>query len=145
MFLGQYKYSIDSKGRLTVPVRFRAALSSGAFITQGFDRNLIVYTTESFDRMAGRATSVTSTNPEARVMRRVIFSRAQELTLDATGRVLIPSFLRDYAGIEAEAYVVGAGEYIEIWQAENWEKVLEDVSDPAANARRFEPFDLSSG
>ena len=145
MFLGQYKYSIDSKGRLTVPVRFRAALSSGAFITQGFDRNLIVYTTESFERMASRATSVTSTNPEARVMRRVIFSRAQELILDATGRVLIPSFLRDYAGIQADAYVVGAGEYIEIWQAENWEKVLEDVSDPAANARRFEPFDLSSG
>jgi MraZ protein len=145
MFLGQYKYSIDSKGRLTIPVRFRAALSSGAFITQGFDRNLIVYTTESFEHMAGRATSVTSTNPEARVMRRLIFSRAQELTLDATGRALIPSFLRDYAGIQADAYVVGAGEYIEIWQAEAWEQQLQEVADPAANARRFEHFDLSSG
>src|SRR3990170_1063129 len=82
MFLGQYKYSIDSKGRLTIPVRFRAALSSGAYITQGFDRNLNVFTSESFEHMAARATAVTSTNAEARVMRRLIFSRAHELTLD---------------------------------------------------------------
>jgi MraZ protein len=145
MFLGQYKYSIDSKGRLTIPVRFRAALSSGAYVTQGFDRNLIVWTSESFEHMAGRATAVTSTNPEARVMRRLLFSQTQELTLDAAGRVLIPPYLRDYAGIRSDAYVVGAGEYFEVWQAENWEKQLADVADPAANARRFEHFDLSGG
>ncbi|HEX9675495.1 MAG TPA: division/cell wall cluster transcriptional repressor MraZ [Anaerolineales bacterium] len=145
MFLGQYKYTIDPKGRLTIPVRFRAALSSGAFITQGFDRNLNVFTAESFERLAGRATAVTSTNPEARTMRRLIFSRAQELPLDATGRVLIPTFLREYAGIQADAYVVGAGDYFEIWQTENWEKQLQDVADPEANARRFEQFDLASG
>ncbi len=145
MFLGQYQYTIDSKGRLTIPVRFRAALSSGAFITQGFDPNLIVYTTDSFQHMAARATAVSSTNAEARVMRRLLFSRAQELNLDAAGRVLIPPFLREYAGIESDVYVVGAGEYFEIWQAGNWEKQLEDVADPVANARRFENFDLSSG
>src|SRR3990172_12764332 len=103
MFLGQYKYTIDSKGRLTIPVRFRAALFSGAFITQGFDRNLNVFTAESFERLAGRATAVTSTNPEARTMRRLIFSRAQELPLDAPGRVLLPPFPRDDSGTQAGA------------------------------------------
>jgi MraZ protein len=145
MFLGQHKYTIDSKGRLTIPVRFRAALASGAFITQGFDRNLVVYTSEDFGRMSTAATAVTSTNPEGRAMRRLIFSRAEELTLDAAGRVLLPVYLRDYAGIQSEAYVVGAGDYFEIWQAEDWEKQLEQVADPAANARRFADFDLSAG
>lgn len=145
MFLGQHKYTIDSKGRLTIPVRFRAALSSGAYITQGFDPNLIVYTADSFQHMAGRATAVTSTNAEARLMRRLLFSRAQELSLDAAGRVLIPPFLRDYAGLDSEVYVVGAGEYFEIWQAAKWEQQLQQVADPEANARRFEHFDLSSG
>src|SRR3989304_162814 len=97
MFLGQYKYTIDSKGRLTIPVRFRAALSSGAFITPGFDRHLTVSPAESFERLAGRATAVTSTNPEARTMRRLIFSRAQELPLDATGPGPIPPFFPVYA------------------------------------------------
>ena len=145
MFLGQYKYTIDSKGRLTIPVRFRAALSSGAFITQGFDRNLNVFTADSFVFLAGTATAVTSTNPEARTMRRLIFSRAQELPLDATGRVLIPTFLREYAGIQVDAYVVGAGDYFEIWSPPLWDEQQANLRDAEANTQRFIAFDLSAG
>src|SRR4030067_298321 len=70
MFLGQFTHSVDAKGRLTIPVRFRSALASGAFVTQGFDKNLIVYTTASFERLAARATSLTTTDPDARAVRR---------------------------------------------------------------------------
>ncbi len=145
MFLGQYSHSVDAKGRLTIPVRFRSALASGAFVTQGFDRNLIVYTTDSFDRLAQRAAQLSATDPEARAVRRVIFGGATEVELDAVGRILIPPFLREYAGLDGETTVVGAGEYFEIWRAEAWDAELVAVTDPDTNARRFTQFNLSAG
>lgn len=145
MFLGQFKYTIDSKGRLTIPVRFREELDSGAFLTQGYEQNVMVYTVDNFERMAQKARSLSATQPEARAVRRMIFGGATEVTLDSSGRILIPEFLREYAGLEGETYIVGAGEYFEIWHAESWERELKSVTDPAANARRFADFDLSSG
>jgi MraZ protein len=145
MFLGQFTHHIDSKGRLTIPVRYRAALSSGVFITQGFERNLIVYTTESFHVLAQGAAKLSSTDPEARAVRRLIFGRADEISLDGSGRILIPSFLREYALLDGETTIVGAGEYFEIWNADAWGKELDSVADPDANTRRFVDFDLSAG
>ncbi len=145
MFLGQFQHTIDAKGRLTIPVRFRAFLATGAFITQGFERNLMVYTTESFQRLASRASTLSTTDPEARAVRRVIFGGASEVGLDSAGRILIPPFLRDYAGLDGETAIVGAGEYFEIWNAQDWERELAAVTDPDANARRFTAFDLSAG
>jgi len=147
MFLGQFTHSIDAKGRLTIPVRFRSALASGAYVTQGFDKNLMVYTTASFERLAGRATVLTTTDPEARAVRRLLFGGATEVTLDAVGRILIPPFLRDYAGLlpENETVLVGAGEYFEIWDQAAWAKESASVGDPESNSRRFSAFDLSAG
>jgi MraZ protein len=145
MFLGQYTHSIDSKGRLIIPVRFRASLASGAYVTQGFERNLFVYTTENFQKLALRATQLTTTDPEARAIRRVIFGGATEVQLDTSGRILIPPFLRDYAKLDGESTIVGAGEYFEIWNAESWSDELIGVTDPDVNARRFSQFDLSAG
>lgn len=145
MFLGQFVHSIDAKGRITVPVRFRASLSSGAFVTQGFERNLMVYTTDSFTQLANKAKTLTTTDPEARAIRRVIFGGAADVELDSQGRILVPPFLRDYAELEDEAAIVGAGEYFEIWNAKIWQGELGAVTDPEINARRFAAFDLSSG
>jgi MraZ protein len=145
MFLGQSKYTTDSKGRLTIPVRFRAALASGAFVTQGFDRNLMVYTSESFDKVSQKAAALSATDPGAREVKRVIFGRAGEVSLDSSGRILLPDFLREYAGIDGEAVIVGAGEYFEIWQAERWLKQEQSVTDSEANAQRFSDYDLSTG
>lgn len=145
MFLGQFTHTIDAKGRLTIPVRYRAALSSGAYITQGFERNLIVYTTESFNVLAQRATKLSNTNPEARAVRRLIFGRATEVNIDGSGRILIPPFLREYAFLDGETTIVGAGEYFEIWSADAWDTELTSVADPEINTRRFTEFDLSAG
>lgn len=145
MFLGQFTHSIDSKGRITIPVRFRAALSSGACVTQGFERNLIVYTTKSFERLAQRAAALTTTDPDARAVMRVIFGRASEVGLDSSGRILVPPFLREYARLDGETVLVGAGQYFEIWSGEAWEQELVSVVDPEINARRFTTFDLSTG
>jgi MraZ protein len=145
MFLGQYDHSIDAKGRLTIPVRFRPALATGAYVTQGFDRNLVVYTMESFQRLAARANLLTTTDPEARAVRRVLFGGATEVSLDSVGRILLPEFLRQYAGIENETVLVGAGEYFEIWGADVWSGEQRSVTNPESNAQRFKAFDLSSG
>jgi MraZ protein len=144
MFLGQYAHSVDSKSRLTVPVRFRAALASGATIVQGFERNLNVYTTEAFQKLAKAASSHTMTNPEVRAMRRLVFGRAHEASLDSAGRLLIPTFLKSYAGLDGAATIVGAGDYFEIWNPDDWQIELEAVTDPDTNSERFAPFDLST-
>ena len=145
MFLGQFKYTTDTKGRLTIPVRFRAALATGAYLIQGFERNLIVHTSDNFQGLARKASGLSSTQPEARAVRRVIFGGATDVALDSAGRINIPAFLREYAGLDGEVYVVGAGEYFEIWRAEEWDKQLRSVTDPEANAQRFADFDLSTG
>lgn len=145
MFLGQYSHTIDSKGRLTIPVRFREALESGAYVIQGFERNLLVYTTESFQRLAQKASTLSTTNPEARAVKRVIFGGASEVQLDSSGRILLPPFLREYAHLDADTTIVGAGEYFELWSSTAWDQVLTEVTDPDTNAQRFKEFDLSTG
>ena len=145
MFLGQFAHNVDAKGRLTVPVRFRASLAAGAFVTQGFERNLMVYTTDSFERLAKRANVLSTTDPEARAVRRMIFGGATEVVLDSVGRILIPPFLREFAELKDEVTVVGVGEYFEIWSTEAWLKELASVTDAESNSRRFAAFDLSAG
>ena len=145
MFLGQYKYTTDAKGRLTIPVRFRAALASGAFVTQGFERNLMVYTSDSYDRLAKKAAALSATDPGAREVKRVLFGRAAEVSLDSSGRILLPDFLLEYAEIDGEAYIVGVGESFEVWGAEGWAKKEESIGDSEGNAQRFADYDLSTG
>ncbi len=145
MFLGQFTHHIDAKGRLTIPVKYRAALSSGAYITQGFERNLVVYTTESYNALAQRAKRLSNTDPEARAVRRLIFGRATEVAIDGSGRILIPPYLREYAQLDGETAIIGAGEYFEIWSAGAWDTELTSVADPDINTRRFSEFDLSTG
>jgi MraZ protein len=145
MFLGQFTHSIDAKGRLTIPVRFRPALEPGAYLVQGFERNLMLYTMESFQRLAQSASTLSTTNPEARAIRRLIFGGATDVSLDSAGRILIPPFLRDYGQLDGEATIVGAGQYFEIWDSESWANELSSVTDPEINAQRFSDFDLPTG
>ena len=77
-------------------------------------------------------------------MRRLLFGRATEASLDSNGRILLPEFLREYAHLGSDATLVGGGGYFEIWDAETWAKELESVADPASNAQRFAAFDLST-
>ncbi len=145
MFMGQYMHSLDSKGRLTIPVRFRAFLIEGAYITQGFDRNLMVLTKTSFDRISQRVSQGSITDPASRLLRRFIYSSGQWLDIDRAGRVLVPDFLRQTAHIDSEVVVVGVGDYFEIWTPPTWAEQQEALLDSEANAQRFMAFDLSAG
>jgi MraZ protein len=143
MFLGQYHHNLDEKGRLTIPAKFRDALSEGAYLTQGFDRNLRLLKEVDFEIMAERINRLSMTDPATRQLRRLIFSTASEVQLDRIGRTLIPQFLREFAGLDNEAIIVGVGEAIEIWSPEAWDEQENLLLDVDANARRFAEFDLS--
>jgi MraZ protein len=143
MFLGQYHHNLDEKGRLTIPAKFRDALAEGAYLTQGFDRNLRLITETDFEIMSEKINRLSMTDPAIRQLRRLIFATASEVQLDRIGRTLIPQFLRDFAGLESEAIIVGVGEAIEIWSPEAWEDQESLLQDADANAQRFAELDLS--
>jgi MraZ protein len=145
MFLGQYRHNLDSKGRLTVPARFRDLLvPEGAYVMQGFDLNLMVLPTPTFESISQRVNRMSMTDPKTRLLRRLIFSTANYVEVDRAGRILIPLFLRETAKLESGVTVVGNGDYFEIWSPELWDHQVEDLQDPQSNADRFEGLILSS-
>lgn len=145
MFLGQYQHNLDSKDRLTIPVRFREFLEEGGYVAQGFDRNLLILPEKEFNRITERVRQMSMTDPQTRLLRRKIFSTAMRVELDKAGRILIPEFLREFAELQVEVILVGAGEYIEIWKPDLWEAQQIELKDAETNAERFSAFDLSIG
>lgn len=136
-FLGQYRHTIDPKGRLTVPVKYRELLGESAIITQGFERNLMVLPEQVFDAMANQVSSNTSiTDPTARDLKRLLFSSADEVSPDGNGRILIPSFLREQNNLSGDVVLSAVGDYFEIWSAEDWDQRY-NLQDPEANSERF--------
>ncbi|MFO7943499.1 MAG: division/cell wall cluster transcriptional repressor MraZ [Anaerolineales bacterium] len=142
MFLGQYTHSLDGKGRLIVPARFREDIQGSIYLTQGFDENLRMLPEETFQSIYNRVTEMSSTDPTARQLRRLIFSSAQKVDLDNNGRILVPKYLREVANLASEAIVVGVGESIEIWSPEAWKKQNLILQDADANAKRFAALDV---
>ena len=122
MFLGEYTHSVDSKGRLAIPAKFRLRLGEGAVITRGLDGCLVIYPAEEWREFAEKLDKLPSTQPDVRNYKRFIFSGATECDFDRQGRVLIPSFLREYASLEETAAVIGQYSKVEIWSQSRWEE-----------------------
>ena len=142
--MGQYMHSLDVKGRLTIPSRYRTLLEDGAYITQGFDRNLMVWTKPSFEQISRRVSQGSITDPTSRLLRRFIYSSGDAMEIDRAGRILIPEFLRQVAQLDSEVVVVGVGDYFEIWSPSLWAEQLASMQDAEANQQRFIAFDLSA-
>jgi len=144
MFLSHHQHSIDEKGRMTIPASYRKQLKDGAYITQGFDQNLIVLPRTSFERISTRINQMSLTDPAARQLRRLIFSHAEKIEFDRAGRILIPLFLRESALLANAAEVVGAGNYFEIWSPELWTKQDAEYQNPEFNNQRYAALDLTT-
>ena len=145
MFMGEVQHSLDSKGRLTIPARYRDLLEGGAYITQGFDQNLMVWPVSAFEHILQSLGTKSITDPDTRLLQRLIFSRGERLEVDGAGRILIPQFLRQFANLVSEVVVVGVGNYFEIWSPDLWGPQLTQIQDVNANAVRFKAFDISFG
>jgi len=146
MFLGQYQHSIDDKGRLTIPARYRDILAAeGAYVTLGFDRNLMVLSVPVFEHISKLINQTSVTDPDARILRRQIYSYAELVSVDKVGRILVPQFLRDSVELGNEAMLVGAGNYFEIWSPALWAGQISQMQSGESGALRYMDLDLSSG
>lgn len=123
MFLGEYRHTIDEKGRVTIPAKYRGLLAAGMVITRGFDRNLMAFSLEGWEELAARVKSLPWSDPGAREFRRRVFSGAVDLVPDRQGRVLLPPFLREFANIDSDVVITGMLDHLEIWNTEAWEPV----------------------
>lgn len=143
MFLGRYEHTLDDKGRLIIPVRYRSLLQGGAYITQGFDKNLMVLTSSDFDQIYQSINQYSMTDPVARQLRRLLFSNADRLEFDKSGRILIPIHLRQAVQLEDTAVIVGMGRHFEIWSKTLWLEYTEKSDNSEANSQHFAAIDLS--
>src|SRR5688572_5878320 len=126
LFLGKHDYSMDERGRVPMPPRYRDAFMQGVILTQGSpDRCIRAYPQNGFEEQAALYMSEPATTRSGRVRRRAFFSNAYPAELDRQGRVLIPQTLRDFAGLSNHIVVAGAGEWLEIWNTENFDAAIE--------------------
>lgn len=121
MFIGEYTHSIDIKGRLAVPAKFRDALKSGAIVTRGLDHCLFLYEKSQWEIFAKKIIALPVAQSNARAFNRLMLAGAMEVELDVQGRILLPNYLREYSGLKKLAVVAGLYDRIEIWDEASWQ------------------------
>ena len=130
LFKGEHHYSLDEKGRIVLPPKFRQALGSKVVVTRGLDECVAVYAPAEWARNERKLRQLAVNR---RDFVRFVFASAEEVELDRQGRMTIPAHLRQYAKIDREAVVVGVGSRLEIWSLENWQKYIAKVQAEAAS------------
>ncbi len=126
-FLGRFEYAMDDRGRVPIPPRYRELFSIGAMLNQGPDPCLRLFTVESFQEQAQLYTSGPAIERGGRMTRHAFFANSFSVELDRQGRILIPTPLRAYARLENEVVISGAGEWLEIWNPEQFEAEMAEA------------------
>lgn len=121
MLLGEYQNTVDNKGRIIIPSRFREELGHRFILTKGLDHCLIIYSMEEWKRFEDKLKSLPIASKEARSFVRYFFSGAVECEADKQGRMNIPPHLREYARIEKDLVTIGVSDRVEIWSRQEWE------------------------
>jgi len=135
VFLGEYKHTMDSKGRIVIPSKFRDELKQGCVITKGQDNCLQILTKINWEEEAGTIAALPKTNKTSRQIRRALFSGAIDASIDSSGKILIPENLRAYSfmSLGQPITITGSGSVIEIWATKQWKKVQVDADKAYAN------------
>ena len=128
MFIGEYQHSIDTKGRLIIPSKFRDDLGPIFIMTKGLDNCLFVYPKNEWQILEEKLKSLPLTSRDARAFVRFFFAGATECELDKQGRILVPSNLREHSKLEKEAVIIGVSTRVEIWSKSEWDTYNEDDS-----------------
>jgi MraZ protein len=125
MFYGEYEHTIDKKGRLIIPSRFRESFKEydveKLYITRGLDKCLFVFTESEWKSQESKFKSVSFTKSESRKFNRIYFAGASQIECDKQGRILIPKYLKEYAGIKRDVMIVGVSNRIEVWSRDAWQ------------------------
>ncbi|NQU82696.1 MAG: division/cell wall cluster transcriptional repressor MraZ [Parcubacteria group bacterium] len=120
MFIGEYSYNLDEKKRLAMPIKFRASLGKRAIVTKGLDNCLFVYTMKDWEDLAKKLAALPLSQADARGFARIMLAGAMEVNLDKLGRILVPDYLKDYAGLTKKVVVAGLYNRVEIWNETKW-------------------------
>lgn len=121
MFLGEYSHTIDNKGRVAVPVKFREALNDGAVVTRGLDGCLFVYPVKEWQALADKLAKLPLAQANTRAFVRLMLAGAMEVSLDKQGRVMMPDYLRRYGKLKRKVVIAGLFNRLEVWDEEAWE------------------------
>ncbi len=124
MFSGEYRHSLDEKGRIIIPAKFRPFLQEGMFLTRGLDGCLFLFPLSFWNELVQKIKDLPLTNPAARAFSRLVLS-GEECQMDRLGRILIPSHLREFANLDDAAVLIGQGNRIEIWSEKRWNELVE--------------------
>jgi MraZ protein len=138
VFTGEYRHTVDDKGRIAVPAKFRVQLGAGAVVSRWLDDCLAIHTQAGWSDLATKVAALPVTDQSARRFQRFVFAGAAEVELDGQGRILVPAFLRDAISLGSEAAVVGSRDHAEIWVPATWETYGQTLDDPQELAQAFE-------
>lgn len=133
MFLGEFQHTLDGKGRLILPSKFRDALADGLVITKGMEGCLFIFPKSEWPQLEDKVRSLPLTKKDARKFSRFFFAGATEEALSKQGRVLIPENLRKYAGLEKDIVVIGVSNRLEIWDKERWAAYSKEAGESYEN------------
>lgn len=141
MFVGEFTHSIDDKGRLTIPSKFRTEFETGLFVTVGLDQCLWVFSREGWERFSEKLARLPVSQQKTRQATRFFFSQATDAIPDRQGRILLPDNLRQFANLQESATLIGVGDKVEIWQPDRWEaqkaEQFESLAEIAAELSNF--------
>ncbi len=134
MLLGEYNHTLDTKGRMAMPAKFRDKLTAGAIITRGIDSCLFVFANAEWEELAKKLIALPLAQSNSRAFVRLMLAGATDVSLDTQGRILIPPRLRDFAGLVKDVVVIGAIDRIEIWDTQRWQAISGDADQILLNA-----------
>jgi MraZ protein len=138
VFTGEYRHTVDDKGRIAVPAKFRVQLGAGAVVSRWLDACLAIHTEEGWEALAAKVAALPITDQSARRFQRLIFAGAAEVELDRQGRILLPAYLREHIDLGNEAVVVGSRDHAEIWVPSTWATYAQGLEDPDELAEAFQ-------
>jgi len=133
MFLGEYKHSVDAKGRVAIPTKFRDALKKGAVVTRGLDKSLVIYSMTEWETLAEKLSKLPISQARSRAFTRLMLAGAMDVRIDKQGRIAIPEYLRSYAGITKTLVVAGLYNRLELWDEATWESYKKETEDNSSS------------
>lgn len=122
MFIGEYAYNLDEKNRLAMPTKFRAFFKDGAVITKGLDNCLFVYTTKEWNKLVEKLAALPISQAKSRAFSRLMLAGAMDVGLDKQGRIVMPDYLKNFAGLNKKVILAGLYNRLEIWDEKKWSK-----------------------
>ena len=132
MFIGEYKHTLDEKGRLAIPVKYRFDLGQGAVVTRGLDSSLFLFPKEEWDKLAEKLAGLPLGQSNSRAFARLMLAGAMDVEIDKQGRLVLPEYLRQYAGLQKTVILAGLFNRLEIWDLARWETYKKETEHDAS-------------